>query len=381
MTSPKPRFSLAAPPPKIVLLPDAQFFTRVVPVAEAVTAADVAAQVELALEALAPFPIAQMYHGHFWKPGAKHVLIFAAYQKRFTSEQTAEWSDAEIVMPAFAALLSAEVGRATTLLLSTDEALTAIHWSDPDDVPNFVASRLLPPEMGEAERALTRNELVRVAGESVRVEEIDGAPLHDPEASDGDIGFKADAFKAAFTREELDALDVRDKEDLAARRRARSRDLLLWRIFLGSAAAIACALVLELAMVGGKIWQKGRIATVNQRAPLVAEINKANTLATRIEELSTKRLLPFEMIELVKAQRPPSLFFTQVTAVSSALHTLDVRGQTPVSSDVVAYQSALNSLPECESVQVEEQDTRGGTTFFRFKITFKPDAVKAEEQS
>ena len=380
MTSPKPRFSLAAPPPKIVLLPDAQFFTRVVPVAEAVTAADVAAQVELALEALAPFPLAQMYHGHFWKPGAKHVLIFAAYQKRFTNEQTAEWSDAEIVMPAFAALLSAKVARSTTLLLNTDEALTAIHWSAPDDVPDFVAGRLLPPEMGEAERALTRNELVRSAGESLKVEEIDGVPVYDPEG-EGDLGFKADAIEAAFTREELDALDVRDKEDLAARRRARSRDLLLWRIFIGSAAAIACALVLELAIVGGKIWQKGRMATVNQRAPLVAEINKANELATRIEELSTKRLLPFEMIDLVKSKQPPSLAFTRVTAVSSALHTLDVRGQTPVSSDVVAYQSALNSLPECESVQVEEQDTRGGTTFFRFKITFKPDAVKVQEPS
>jgi hypothetical protein len=234
--------------------------------------------------------------------------------------------------------------------------------------------------MGEAERALTRNELVRAAGESLKVEEIVGAPAYDPEG-EGDFGFKADAIEAAFTREELDALDVRDKEDLAARRRARSRDLLLWRIFVGSAAAIACALVLELAIVGGKIWQKGRMATVNQRAPLVAEINKANELATRIEELSTKRLLPFEMIDLVKSKQPPSLAFMRVTAVSSALHTLDVRGQTPVSSDVVAYQSALNSLPECESVQVEEQDTRGGTTFFRFKITFKPDAVKVQEPS
>jgi hypothetical protein len=174
---------------------------------------------------------------------------------------------------------------------------------------------------------------------------------------------------------------VRDKEDLAARRRARSRDLLLWRIFLGSAAAIAFALVLELAMFGGKIWQKGRIAVVNDRAPVVAEINKANDLATRIEELSTKRLLPFEMIDLLKSKRPPSVAFTQVTATSGMLYMLDVRGQTTVSSEVVAYQSALNGLPECESVIVEEQDTRGGTTFFRFKITFKPGAVKAEEQS
>ena len=60
----------------------------------------VAAQVELALEALAPFPLAQMYYGHFWKTGAANALVFAAYRKRFTAEQTEAWHDAEAVMPA-----------------------------------------------------------------------------------------------------------------------------------------------------------------------------------------------------------------------------------------------------------------------------------------
>ncbi len=381
MTSPKPRFSLAAPPPKIVLLPDAQFFTRVVPVAEAVTAAEVAAQVELALEALAPFPLAQMYHGHFWKEGSKHALVFAAYQKRFTSEQTAEWADAEVVMPAFAALLGSKAERATTVLLNSGDTLTAIHWSAAESVPDFVSSRVLPPELGEVERLQVRDELLRAAGDSVKIEEVDGLPLHDPESASGDLGFRAGAMKTAFTREELDALDVRDKAELAVRRRARSRDLLLWRILLGGAAAIVFALVLELAVIGGKLWQKSRVALVAERAPVVAEINKANELASRIEQLSTKRLLPFEMIDLVKAKQPPSVVFTRVTALSSALYTLDVRGQTPMSGDVVTFQSALNAMPECESVLVEEQETRGGTTFFRFKITFKPGSVKVEVQS
>nr|MCU0794242.1 hypothetical protein [Opitutaceae bacterium] len=73
--------------------------------------------------------------------------------------------------------------------------------------------------------------------------------------------------------------------------------------------------------------------------------------------------------------------FTRVTALSSALYTLDVRGQTSMSGDVVTFQSALNALPECESVLVEEQETRGGTTFFRFKITFKTGSLKAADQS
>lgn len=378
---PKPRFSLTAPLPKIVLLPDAQFFTRVVPVAEAVTAADVAAQVELALEALAPFPLAQMYHGHFWKPGAKHALVFAAYRKRFTAEQTDDWSDAEVVMPAFATLLPAKVGRATTILLSSENNLTAVHWSEAGDVPVAVLSRPVAPEADDAGRAALRDELLRVVGESVTVKELDVVPALDPESDKDELVFRVDGVETMFTREELDALDVRDKDDLIVRRRARARDLLLWRIFLGSAAAIAFALILEVGVVGGKFWQKGRVAIVDARAPEVAKIEKSNELATSIEELSTKRLLPFEMIDLVKSKRPDSVVFTRITTASNSIYTLDVKGQANVPNDIVAFQTVLNGLEQCESVIVEENDTRGGVSTFRIKVTFKPDAIKAEVQS
>ena len=64
------------PPPKVALLPDGLFFVRAVGIdasnapGSALTAAEVASQVELALEAIAPFPLAQVYYGHFWLPGA-----------------------------------------------------------------------------------------------------------------------------------------------------------------------------------------------------------------------------------------------------------------------------------------------------------------------
>ena len=61
------------------------------------------------------------------------------------------------------------------------------------------------------------------------------------------------------------ALDVRDKADLAAFRSARKRDVILWRVALGCAAAFALLLVGELALVGGKEWQKVRVAKQNAR--------------------------------------------------------------------------------------------------------------------
>src|SRR3954463_5404983 len=88
------------PPPKVVLLPDALFFSRAVPIAGGATAPEVAAQVELAIEAISPFPLPQLYYGWTWQPGADHAFAYAAYRRRFTSEQTATWTDAELVLPA-----------------------------------------------------------------------------------------------------------------------------------------------------------------------------------------------------------------------------------------------------------------------------------------
>src|SRR5579871_1864848 len=100
--SPLKLFTEGPPPPRVALLPDALFFSRAVGVAsEAVDAAqrwaDVSAQVELAFETLAPFPLSQLFYGHFWADGSTQALAFAAYRRRFTAEQTDAWADAELV--------------------------------------------------------------------------------------------------------------------------------------------------------------------------------------------------------------------------------------------------------------------------------------------
>src|SRR5476649_1537947 len=93
------------PPPRVAVLPDAVFFSRAIPVSPDATREQVASEVGLALEALSPFPLAQLYFGYYWAPGASRALVFASYRRRFTAEQTAEWTSAQHVLPAFAAVL------------------------------------------------------------------------------------------------------------------------------------------------------------------------------------------------------------------------------------------------------------------------------------
>src|SRR3569623_409865 len=159
MSSSLNRLSLKAPPPRVILLPDHLFFVRSVPVSETAVEADVSTQIELALEGLAPFPLAQMYYGYRWAPGSKHALVYACYRKRFGIEETDTWADADVVLPRFAALLGAKVDGSTTLVSASADGLTAIHWGETGAVPTEVLTRAWTVDTGEIERARAREEI------------------------------------------------------------------------------------------------------------------------------------------------------------------------------------------------------------------------------
>ena len=153
--SPSDFFRGGPPPPKVAILPDSVFFSRSIPIPAGATRADVVAQVGVALESLSPFPLAQLYFGYYWPEGADRALAFASYRRRFTAEQLAEWSGAAHVMPAFAAVLGCEVAPATTLILSSDSGLTAVHWAL-GPVPSAVLHKPVAPEATPDERAAVR---------------------------------------------------------------------------------------------------------------------------------------------------------------------------------------------------------------------------------
>ncbi len=372
-------FPTGARAPKVVLLPDELFFTRAVPVPTGAAPAEVAVQAELALEGLSPFPAAQLYHGFFWVPGAERVLVFAAYRRRFTREQLAEWEGAALVLPAFAALLGIEVKPATTLVVPSVAGLTAIHW-DNGAVPSAVVSRPLPPEATDADRTKLKDELLRLAGGSKQVIELAAAPVVEASARGGDeYVFRSDNQLSRVADVRASAMDVRDKAELAALRRAQGRDVMLWRVFAGSLAAIGLMLLGLVALVGVGLWDKTRQAKVAVQQPVVDQIMTAQSLATRTNELSTKRLLPLEMISIVGMKKPAVIQFLRAT--TSGLYTLTIDAQTASPNEVAAFRTSLSELPACEKVEVRDQRTRDNLMTFTLVVTFRPEALKPASSS
>jgi len=374
------RFLPSPPPRQVVLLPDAHFFVRAVPVTEGALPADVAAQAVLAVESLAPFPIAQLYYGHHWLPGADHALVYAAYRKRFTAEEVEAWPQAEVVLPSFVALLSkADLPKPATVLVAAGATgVTGLYFADASGVPTQVRVEPVSPEATDADRAAAREVVLAVFPEKFHVVDAGGEPRFDPASPQGEFVFRAGEREVHLEAEDAAPLDVRDKDELAARRRAQARDLILWRTFVGAAAAIGFAALLEVVLLGGSIWQKQRLALEAKQKPVVEGIMTSQSLATRIEELSTKRLLPFEMLAIINTARPRTIQFMRT--VTNGLYTLEVDAQTNSTGDIDVFRSALNKLAGCEKAEVLDPRSRDGVSTFRLVVTFKPDAFKTAEE-
>ena len=374
------RFLPRPPPRHVVLLSDTLFFTRAVPVIAAASAAEVAAQVELAVESLSPFPVAQLYYGHHWLPGADHALVFAAYRKRFTADDVAAWPEAEVVLPSFVAVLGKgdAPAPATALIVPGAGAVTGIYFGDASGVPTLVRVETLSADATEAERAAARDAVLGAFPEKRKIVELADAPQFAAASAQGEFVFRTGDGETHFDAGDVAPLDVRDKDELAARRRAQARDVILWRSFLGCAAVIGLCVLLELVLVGASVWQKQRLALEATQKPVVETIMTSQALATRIDELSTKRLRPLEMLALVNTARPPTIQFMRT--VTNGLHVLEVEAQTSSSGDIDVLRSALNRLEGCEKAEVLDPRSRDGVSTFKLVVTFKPDAFKEEVQ-
>jgi hypothetical protein len=287
----------------------------------------------------------------------------------------------DLVLPTFAAALGAEVSPSTTAILSSPEGVTAVHW-EKGRVPTKVVFRAVSAEATEEARTAARDELLRGFGGSKKVIELDGPLTAQPARNDREVVFRSGDFVSKLPLQGGVSLDVRDKGDLAALRTARQRDILLWRVAVGCAAVLTMLIVGEFALVAAGEWKKVRQRQYDVQKPLVDKIASMQELTTRIDDLSTKRLLPLEMVtQLVGVQlerKPDEIKFTSVQAdTTRGLYTLVVQGTTTNAGQVNAYENALRKLPSVEKVDAPITQVTGALARFTLTVTFKPNTLKA----
>jgi hypothetical protein len=130
----------------------------------------------------------------------------------------------------------------------------------------------------------------------------------------------------------------------------------------------------ELALMGSALWQKTRMARANAQQPVVEKIMTAQSITTHIKELSTRRLLPIEMILMVGSKKPEAITFLRTT--TSGFYTLVVDAKSNSPAAVSSYQTLLTSQPFAEKVEIRDQRSRDGMMTFTLSITFRPESLK-----
>lgn len=364
------------PPVAVRFLPSGRFFLRFVPLAPDLPAADQAA---LALEGLAPFPAGQLYAGSWVAPDRSSALVYAAHRRRLTAAETENWDQADLAVPDLLPLLGAKPAGAAILIQSGETHLAGAAWAAGEaSRPAAVHARSYAAAPTEAERREFATELAARAGlPDAPVKYLTGTPRARREGT-GLFFEQVDPAGAvlaatAVAAADQDALDVRDREFLEGRRRERRQGEFVWKVFRTGLQAALVAIVFELGAVGFRLLDRFEQKRVEAQAPTVAKLETAHGLASRIDELTHKRLRFFEMLSAINAVRPKSIQFTQTA--TSGRTGLEINAQTSSADDVGTYETALRNLPALDRVEVSGLRTSNGVTTFSLSVAFKPDAM------
>jgi len=380
MKSPLSRFFKEAKPQEAAMLPGNRFFVRRL----AVEGEDVPGQVNLALEAISPFPLEQMLVGFVTSADGKFALAYAAHRRRFTAEESFAWPEDCQVVPEFLALAGHRPAADGVVVHRGDERLTALAWKGGEELPAaiVVAELADADEAGLAREAATRAGLAADAPLESLTGPLTGSLV------EGDLVLKREG-DAAFVipKKGLDDSDIRDSDFLAERRKKERLNLILWNAARAGVAVLVLSLLLDVAGLVVGMRSRSLEAANEARRPLVEDIEASQAITSRILELGVKRLLPVEMLALVNEKRPATVEFTHIlcelkkpkdSALTKPMMTVDAR--TPNAGDISDFLKAVQAMPEVESVTNSEPRVRETSTTFRLEITFKqPALLKAAE--
>ena len=380
MTSPFTRAFTGPKPQEAAMLPGNRFFVRRL----SVEGEDVPGQVNLALEAISPFPLEQMLVGFVTSADGKQVLAYAAHRRRFTAEESFAWPEDCQVVPEFLALCGHRPATDGIVVHRSNERLTALAWKAGEELPAaiVVAELADTDEAGIAREAAARADLAT----DTPVENLTGALTG--AIVEGDLILKGE-FEGSFTipKKGLDDSDIRDSDFLAERRKKERLNLILWNAARVGAAVLVLSLLFDIAgfVVG---LRKASLEVANEaRRPLVEDIEASQGITSRILELGVKRLLPMEMLALVNEKRPATVEFTNIhceikkakdSTIAKPVMTVDAK--TPNAGDISDFLKAIQAMPEVEAATNSEPRVRETATTFRVDITFKQAALlKAAE--
>ncbi len=356
-----------------VVVPSWRFYYRIVPLVAGVPVLDQAA---LALEALAPFPLAQLYWGCCVAPAGDQALVYATYRRRITADEVRAWEAADLVVPEILSLLGATPAGPAVQVLLRGNSLSGAAWAGQTAWPVAVMARNHVESPTEEMKQGFLAELKQRAGlTECPVSYVEGEAVIRREDRQLVMGLAAQdkAWASRFPESAQEALDVRDREFVARRRTERRRGEFIWRVVLAGGVAAALAVLVEAGAVAFKMLDGAQREQAVRQQPVVMKLEAANGLVRRVDELAHRQLRFFEMLETINESRPRSIQFTRAGA--AARNRLEIEARTDKAEDVPAYEAALRQIPALAKIEVRGLRAREGQAIFNLQVVFKGETA------
>ena len=357
-----------------VFAPGHYFFCRRIELPDGLENGEVEDYVVLQLENLSPFPIEHLQYGYAIDAVGAALFVYAAYRRRFDSNEVGEWEKKEVVVPDFIIALLGEERSSRELCLIADESISIVKYDSGSGLPACIRSysrnRDEDGELIEAEVDL-KNQGVEI-DDSMRIWKPDASFSMDSqrcfigatnESNSGQIEF-------SVKRDDLWTLDIRDANTIAKNQADDRRNNVFWKVVIATAACIALLLIGEVFYGGFALFSSYEKGVVSERQPLVDDIDDKNRIANDLVDFQDKTLAPFAMLLGVESFRPEVVYFNKVTSLGSL--QLEVEAFAPSQAMANQFKTRVERSENIESVEIKNSQSQASGTRFTAILTFKP---------
>jgi len=363
------------------------FFCRRLEIPADVEDSERESYLQLQLEGMSPFPLEHLQFGFYVDSAKRYAFIYSGYRRSFDNAEMSEWSKQEVVIPEFSVgVLAGKGEEGSPLLLVSDSSISYFEFDDLSEIPCYFES--FPRNSGEDGAVRPASEDLedvterlksRIGEECLRIwNAITKITIEQKK-------FELQAMEAGklitvqVEREVLWDMDLRDPESVEQAKQEEQRNVLIWRVVLGVAAALALLLFGELLWFGERAYLNLRQDWNAEQSPIVERIISQQTTINELLSFQDSDLVPFDMLVAIQPFLTDAVWFTKVE--TNGTNSLKVFANATSNGQVNQFKARLERFVKIDTVELENIQSRpGGATFTAF-LNFKTGSFSSRSVS
>ena len=353
------------------------FFCRRVGIPEDVEDSERESYLQLQLEGMSPFPLEHLQFGFCVDNAKRYAYMYSGYRRSFDSAEMSDWSKHEVVIPEFSVgVLAGKGEEGSPLLLVSDSSISYFEFDDLSEIPCYFESfprnkggdGAVRPASGDLEDVTERLK-DRIGEESPRIWNAITNITIEKKKYEFQATEAGKSIAVQVEREVLWNMDLRDPESVEQAKQEEQRNVIIWRVVLAVAAALALLVFGELLWFGERGYLNLREDWNAEQAPIVERIISQQTTINELLSFQDSDLVPFDMLVAIQPFLTDAVWFTKVE--TNGTNSLKVFANATSNGQVNQFKARLDRFVKIETVELENIQSRpGGATFTAF-IYFK----------